>query len=102
MEARSNFAVSLTAGEAERFLLLCEHLFSTMIHQQREKVLRLAREAVPRLSPEDVLNPHDFPQLHEHPTFEFEDGILAGLIASHVALRAEIKHTAMDPDAPRR
>ena len=88
--------------DAERFLALCDQLFSGMIQQQREKVLRLAREAVPHLSPEDVLNPHDFPQLRAHPTFEFEDGVLAGLIASHLALRAEIKQSAQDPDAPRR
>ena len=94
--------MELSHLEAERFLELCDRLFSTMIQQQREKVLRLAREVVPNIGPEDVLNPHDFPQLRDHPAFEFEDGLLAGLIASHTALRAEIKHTAHDPDAPRR
>ncbi|MBX5481430.1 MAG: hypothetical protein IRZ16_06225 [Myxococcaceae bacterium] len=61
-----------------------------MIEQQRAKVLRLAREAVPNISPEDVLNPHDFPELKQHPTFEFEDGLLSGLVAAKIAVRAEI------------
>jgi hypothetical protein len=92
----------LSPQEATRFLELCEGLFAGMIQQQREKVLRLARDVVPTIGPEDVLNPHDFPQLHDHPSFEFEDGLLAGLIASHVALRAEIKHRTGHPDASRR
>lgn len=102
MDAHPVSPVTLSVAEADRFLELCEQLFPGMIHQQREKVLRLAREVVPHLSPEDVLNPHDFPQLHEHPTFEFEDGILAGLIASHLALRAEIKQRTQHHDALRR
>jgi hypothetical protein len=76
---------------AERFLRLSESLFIKMIDQQRKKVLRLAREAVPNIGPEDVLNPHDFPELKAHPTFEYEDGILAGLVAAQIALRAEIR-----------
>lgn len=71
-------------GQAERLL-------EGMIAQQRQKVLRLAREAVPYLSPDDVLNPHDFPELKAHPTFEYEDGLLAGLLAAQMALRAELK-----------
>jgi hypothetical protein len=69
----------------------CEALFEQMIGQQRAKVLRLAREAVPHLSSEDVLNPHDYPELKAHPSFEFEDGLLSGLIAAQVAFRAELR-----------
>lgn len=68
-----------------------EALLEQMISQQRAKVLRLAREAVPTISPEDVMNPHDFPELKAHPTFEFEDGLLAGLISAQMALRAEFR-----------
>ena len=35
--------------------------------------------------------PHDHPELKAHPTFEYEDGILAGLVSAHIALRAELK-----------
>lgn len=86
----------LTAGVAgghdtrvDDFFPAAESLLEQMISQQRAKVLRLAREAVPNIGPEDVLNPHDFPELKAHPTFEFEDGLLSGLVAAQVALRAE-------------
>jgi hypothetical protein len=72
-------------------LEVSESLFSKMIDQQRAKVLRLAREAVPHISSEDVMNPNDYPELKAHPTFDYEDGILAGLIAAQIALRAELK-----------
>ena len=76
---------------ADQYLRIAEGLYGRMIDQQRQKVLRLAREAVPNIGPEDVLNPHDFPQLKAHPTFEYEDGILAGLVAAQIALRAELR-----------
>ncbi len=76
---------------AARLLATLEALLERMIEQQRAKVLKLAREAVPNLGPEDVLNPFDFPQLKAHPTFEYEDGILAGLISAQIALRAELR-----------
>lgn len=81
----------MTEQVALEMLELSSQLFDKMITQQQAKVLRLAREAVPNMSPEELRNPHDFPQLKEHPTFEFEDGILAGLISARMALRAEIK-----------
>ena len=71
------------------FFPAAEALLEQMISQQRAKVLRLAREAVPNIGPEDVLNPHAFPELKAPPTFEFEDGLLSGLVAAQVALRAE-------------
>jgi hypothetical protein len=76
---------------AAQLLAGIEALLDRMIDQQRAKVLKLAREALPHLSAEDVLNPFDFPQLKAHPTFEYEDGILAGLISAQIALRAELR-----------
>lgn len=81
----------MTEQVAQEMLELSSRLFERMISQQQAKVLRLAREAVPNITPEELRNPHDFPELKEHPTFEFEDGILSGLISAQVALRAEIK-----------
>jgi hypothetical protein len=72
-----------------------DELFEAMIGQQRAKVLKLAREALPHLSPEDVMNPDDHPELRAHPTFDYEDGILAGLIAAQIAFRAEIRARAI-------
>lgn len=90
MGHRPEVTEALSAQDAEKFLRVSEALFAKMIAQQRAKVLRLAREAVPNIGPEDVLNPHDFPELKAHPTFEFEDGLLSGLVSAQVAVRAEI------------
>lgn len=62
---------------------------SKMVAAQRAKVLRTARELNPRVTPEDILNPHDFPELMADSTFNFEDGHLAGLISAQISLRAE-------------
>jgi hypothetical protein len=78
-------------------LELADGLYDRMIEQQRAKVLRLAREAVPYISSEDVMNPNDFPQLKAHPTFDYEDGILAGLLSAQMALRAELKRRFLPP-----
>jgi len=90
----------LDPRSAARVLEALDRMFDQMIAQQRQKVLRLAREAVPNIGPEDVLNPHDFPQLKAHPTFEFEDGLLSGLVAAHIAARAEINARFLPADAP--
>jgi hypothetical protein len=78
-----------------------EPLFEQMISTQRQKVLRLAREAVPNVGLDDILNPHDFPALKAHPTFEYEDGLLAGLMAAQIAARAEIRQRVLPPQLPR-
>jgi hypothetical protein len=71
-----------------------------MVKQQHTKVLRLARQVLPHLSEEDLRNPYDFAELMEHPTFEYEDGLLNGLIAAQMALRAEIRQRVMPPQPP--
>jgi hypothetical protein len=60
-----------------------------LVALQRKKVLALAREIVPHLTGEDILNPHDYPQLMADPNFGFEDGQLAGLISAQIAMRSE-------------
>jgi hypothetical protein len=87
----------LSADTARAALGVTDALLEQMIEQQRTKVLRLAREAVPHLSPEDVMNPNDYPELSAHPTFDFEDGILSGLIAAQVALRAQFRAAIPSP-----
>lgn len=67
-----------------------EALFEAMIQSQRAKVLRLAREINPQITPDDVLNPHDFPELDQDSQYNFEDGILSGYIAAQMAVRAEL------------
>jgi hypothetical protein len=90
---------TLSPEEASLLMGVAEALYDKMIEQQRAKVLRLAREVVPHISSEDVLNPHDYPELKAHPTFEFEDGLLSGLVAAQIALRAEVRRR-LDAGAP--
>jgi hypothetical protein len=65
-----------------------ERLLAEMDAQQEAKVLALARRLVPDVTAEDVRNPHDFPALVESAEFNYEDGILAGIRAVAVAVRA--------------
>ena len=61
-----------------------------MIEFQREKLLKLAREILPDLTPEDLRNPQDFPELIKDPLFNYEDGLLAGYLAVQIALRSRL------------
>ncbi|GAC1394658.1 MAG: hypothetical protein NVSMB47_03990 [Polyangiales bacterium] len=54
---------------------------------QTKKVIDLARRLLPGLTPEDIRNPHDFPDLDD-PDWQYEDGVLAGVQSVRVALRA--------------
>ena len=67
-----------------------ECCFEEMILQQREKVLKIANRLNPSITREDLFNPHDFPELERSSLFNFEDGILAGLISAQMGLRANV------------
>jgi hypothetical protein len=75
----------------EHWLVILDRLFLQMIDQQEHKVLELARQTVPGLTPEDLRNPHDFPALTRDPDFTYEDGVLAGLRSAHMAVRVELR-----------
>lgn len=62
-------------------------LLQGMIDQQRDKVLRIARERHPGLTLEDLRNPQDLPDLEGDSRFHFEDGMLSGLISAQFAIR---------------
>jgi len=68
-----------------------EALFDQMIDQQRRKVLGIARSINPRLTEDDIMSPHDFPELADDPRFNYEDGLLAGLLSAQIAVRAEVR-----------
>ncbi|HOJ59751.1 MAG TPA: hypothetical protein PK878_05660 [bacterium] len=65
-------------------------LLDEMIEHQRRKVLDIARKMNPHLTPEDLRNFDDFPDLRDNPRFNFEDGILAGYLSARTALLAEL------------
>lgn len=65
-----------------------EALFQELEEGYREKLLLLGRRIVPTLTPDDVLQPNDYPELENHPHFRYEEGVLAGIQTAHMALLA--------------
>lgn len=63
-------------------------LLDEMIALQKKRVLDHARRLNPRLSEDDVQQPHDFPELAGSAEWNYEDGILAGYLAVQAAVRA--------------
>ena len=61
------------------------------IEHQRAKLLALATRINPRLTSDDVLSPADFPELAQDPQFNYEDGILAGLLSAKAILSAPLQ-----------
>jgi hypothetical protein len=78
------------SGKASPALQTIDRLMLQLIEQQERKVLDLGQLIHPGLTPEDIRNPQDFPDLVESFQWNFEDGILAGLKSAHMALRAKL------------
>jgi len=66
-------------------------LFAELIAMQHKKVAAEARRRDPKLTDDDIEQPHDFPVLANDPAWQYEDGILAGYRAAHMAVRAQLK-----------
>ncbi|MBI2712196.1 MAG: hypothetical protein HYX41_04945 [Bdellovibrio sp.] len=75
-------------------------LFEELLVHQNKKVLNTARDILPHLTAEDILNPHDFPELLQNPIFNYEEGIAAGLLAAQIAVRARILKPETDRGSP--
>jgi hypothetical protein len=65
-----------------------EQLIQQLIDTQQQKLLRVARQINPHLTGDDVLQPHDFPELERHPEFRYEEGYLHALQSVQAAFRA--------------
>lgn len=65
-------------------------ILEEMIEMQKRTLLKLGRRIVPTLTPEDMLQPNDYPELESNPEFRYEEGILAGLQSAQAALRADL------------
>ncbi|MGO9833829.1 MAG: NUDIX hydrolase [Polyangiaceae bacterium] len=72
-----------------------EKLLGELEALQRRKVLELARRLRPGLTLEDVLNPHDFPELDDR-DWQYEDGVLTGIESVLAAFRAQ-RRESEDP-----
>ena len=67
-----------------------EALFVELIEQQQAKVLKTARERIPHITTDDILNPNDHPSLMVDPVFNYEEGLASGLMAAQIAVRARV------------
>lgn len=65
-----------------------EKLVEEIIEMQHKRVFSCARQIVPSLTTDDILQPNDFPKLENHPVFRYEEGILHGMRSIQIALRA--------------
>ena len=74
-----------------------------MIRNQEGKVLALGRSLHPGLTPEDARNPQDLEAVSRSPEFNYEDGILAGLLSVRALfLRVVAERRAEGPGTDRR
>ncbi len=55
----------------------------------QKKLLDFGRRIVPTLTPEDVLQPNDYPNLESHPEFRYQEGVLAGINEAIALLRSQ-------------
>jgi hypothetical protein len=65
-----------------------DRLLDQMIDGQRTKVLATARVKFPSLTSDDVQTPEAWPELYADGPFNYEDGILNGLLSAQMAVRA--------------
>jgi len=56
-----------------------EQILKQMVEAQKKKLFDIAKRLVPKITPEDLLQPQDYPELDSHPEFRYEEGVLAGL-----------------------
>jgi hypothetical protein len=66
-----------------------QQLFEDLINHQKKKLLKIAKEIVPNVTEEDILQPFDFEKLENNPTFRYEEGILHGIMSARAAALAE-------------
>lgn len=66
-------------------------LVEEMRREQQKKLLQLGRQIIPTLTPEDLLQPNDYPELENHPYFRYEEGLLHGIQSVEMAIRCELK-----------
>ena len=65
-----------------------DRLLTELVQTHQAKLLKCGRRIVPRLTPEDMLQPNDYPELENHPYFRYEEGVLAGIQSVQMALWA--------------
>lgn len=76
--------------------LSIENLLNELIDFQQKKLLQCGQQVVPKITLDDLLQPNDFLELEHHPVFRYEEGVLAGLQTTQMALQALKRDRAAD------
>ncbi len=63
-------------------------IIEEMVRAQEEKLASFARQIIPTITKDDLLQPNDFPELESHPYFRYEEGVLEGLLTVRMAYLA--------------
>ncbi|WP_100934139.1 hypothetical protein [Candidatus Chlamydia corallus] len=63
-------------------------LLDQLYEDQKLRLQQLGEEIIPNLTPEDLLQPMDFPELEGNPFFRFEEGVLSGIGEVRAAILA--------------
>lgn len=71
-------------------------LFDEMISCQERKLFKLATVLLPSITPDDLMQPNDFPLLENHPLFRYEEGVLEGLRTARMAYLAKEKDACIE------
>lgn len=61
---------------------------------QYHKLYKMGCQIRPNLTPEDLLQPNDYPDLENNPLFRYEEGVLEGIKTVEMALRAFYRERA--------
>lgn len=65
-----------------------ENLLKELIQFHQHQLLKSGRRIIPNVTPDDLLQPNDFPELENHPYFRYEEGMVAGIQTVQMALSA--------------
>ena len=65
-----------------------EELLEELIRGQKLNVAKSGQRIIPHLTEDDLLQPNDFPELENHAEFRYDEGMLAGIQSTQMALRA--------------
>jgi hypothetical protein len=77
-------------ADLEQLFAEIDAILARLISQQRDKIKEVALDILPDLAPEQVHDPHDYPEVTDDAMFNFEDGVLAGLMSARMALRTNV------------
>ena len=82
--------------DLQQILRELEEVMERRVEGQRRKVFDVAHRLDPDLSRDDILNPDDHLILKRSEPFNYEDGILAGLLSAQILVRSRLRELASE------